>query len=193
MSAMEINKIVAAVLVAGLVFMGINVGVDLVYEEEPSEKLAIALPSAEEPADEGTTTEAQSAEAAAPAEEADQSGPKLATLLAAADVDKGAKLFKKCAACHNAAPDAGNKVGPNLWGVVGAKVAAREGFRYSGALKAVGGTWTFQALFTFIEAPKKVVPGTKMGFSGLKDAGKRANLLAYLRTLADSPAPLPAD
>jgi len=203
MSAMEINKIVAAVLVAGLVIMVINIGVDLAYKQEPTEKLAIALPGGEAPAAETATAEASTTEtpapqpptteAAAPAQGTGQSGPTLAALLATADPGKGAKLFKKCTACHNAAPDAGNKVGPNLWGVVGAKVARRAGFRYSKALKAHGGTWTYAALFTFIEAPKKAVPGTKMGFRGFKDASKRANLLAYLRTLADSPAPLPTD
>lgn len=182
MSAMEVNKFVGAVLVAGLVFMAINVVVDEGLREEPPARTVYPVPKAE-----------KAPAAAAPAAEAPATKrPTLATLLAAADAKRGARLFKKCAACHDAKKGGPNKVGPNLWGIVGRPVASHPGYRYSDALKGHGGKWTFERLFTFLKAPKKVVPGTKMGFPGLKAPEKRADLLAYLRTLSDSPPPLPA-
>lgn len=134
-------------------------------------------------------------EAGAPAEEA---APELvAPLLASADPAKGEAVFKKCAACHTNDAASANKVGPGLWNIVNRPVATHEGFKYSAAMTefSQGGTvaWDYEHLSQFVTAPKKHVPGTTMGFAGLKKIEDRADLLAYLRTVADTPAPLPAE
>ncbi len=116
----------------------------------------------------------------------------LPTLLAKADPAKGQTLTKVCATCHSFEKGAAAKVGPDLYGVVGRPKGSAAGFAYSDAMKAKGGDWTFADLDSFITSPKTFVPGTKMGFGGEPDAGKRADIIAYLRTLSDAPVPLPA-
>ena len=113
------------------------------------------------------------------------------TLLAAAAPEKGAKLFKKCKSCHTVDKGGKNTVGPNLWDVVGRAKAGGAGFSYSGALKDKGGDWSYADLDAFIANPKDYAKGTKMSFAGLKKAGDRAAMLLYLRSLSDSPKPLP--
>ena len=118
----------------------------------------------------------------------------IAALLVNASVEDGARVFRKCAACHAVAADGRNKVGPLLYNVVGSPVASNETFRYSDALSqlgADGSVWTFDMLNEFLTKPRDFVPGTKMGFSGLRKEEDRINLLAYLRAQSDSPVPLP--
>jgi len=116
----------------------------------------------------------------------------LPTLLAKADADKGKTLTKVCATCHSFDKGAAAKAGPNLYGVVERPKGSEAGFSYSDAMKGKGGKWTFADLDTFITSPKTFVSGTKMGFGGEPDAGKRADIIAYLRTLSENPVPLPA-
>ena len=117
-------------------------------------------------------------------EAAAEEGPDFATLMASADVASGAKVFKKCAACHKVEEGA-NATGPYLYGVVGRPIDAVEGFGYSEALLQVGDTWTPEALFTFLESPRKAAPGTSMSFAGLKKETDRVDLIAYLDSLDD--------
>ena len=112
-------------------------------------------------------------------------------LLAAANTAKGKKTFKKCAACHTTEKGGKNKVGPNLWNIVNAGRGGKDKFSYSRALKATAGNWSYESLNAFLAKPKAFIPRTKMAFPGLKKAKDRANVIAYLRTLSDSPAPLP--
>jgi len=105
----------------------------------------------------------------------------IATMIKNADIDAGAKIFKKCATCHTVIKNGANKVGPNLYGVVGKKKASISGFTYSSALKAKGGSWTIEDLNQWLIKPKDFVPGTKMGFAGLKKDKDRANVIAYLK------------
>lgn len=120
--------------------------------------------------------EVESASADAEPEEA----VDVAALVAAADASKGESVFRKCSACHKL--DGSDGVGPHLNGVVDREKAAVAGFGYSGALSGMGGAWTLENLYGFIENPKGYAPGTTMGFSGLKKSADRANLIAYLQS-----------
>ncbi len=115
----------------------------------------------------------------------------LPQLLAKADPKKGEAETKPCQACHNFEKGAGVKIGPPLYGVVGRPKGSVPGFDYSEGMKAKGGNWTFADIFEFIKDPQAYVPGTKMTFAGEPDPHKRADLIAYLRTLSDNPVPLP--
>ena len=112
-------------------------------------------------------------------------------MLASAGASKGAKMFSKCKAYHTVENGGKNKVGPNLWDIVGRAKASAGGFAYSGALKKMNGEWSYGNLDTFLAKPKDFVPGTKMVFAGLNKAGHRAAMLAYLRSLSDAPKALP--
>jgi cytochrome c len=117
--------------------------------------------------------------------------PDFATVIPAADAMAGASIAERCGACHDWTKGGPNKIGPNLYGVVGRMRASHPGFDYSSAMKAKGGTWTYAELFQFLRQPQVFIPGTKMTFAGLPKAQDRLNVIAFLRTQADSPAPLP--
>lgn len=112
-------------------------------------------------------------------------------LLARADPNAGASVYKMCAVCHTDERGAPHKVGNNLWNIIGSPKAARPDYRYSQALRAKGGTWTYRELAQYLHNPRASVPGTSMAFAGIIDNQRMANLLAYMRTRADRPAPLP--
>jgi cytochrome c2 len=111
--------------------------------------------------------------------------------LGSASPIKGAKLFKKCKSCHTTKKGGKNTIGPNLWDVVGRKIAGSKGFKYSEALKGKGGDWSFAALDAFLANPKSYAKGTKMSFRGVRKNEDRADLLVYLGSLSDDPKPLP--
>lgn len=181
MDSFQLNKLAGAFLGTVFILMSVGIVSDALFHSPAPEKPGYIIEAAE----------AATAEGAAAGEPAKVE--PIAPLLAAADVAAGEKTFKKCMACHTPDKGGANKVGPNLWGVIGRPIAAHEGFSYSAALKgfAAGGAWDYEKLSSFITAPKAYVKGTAMGFAGLKKPDERANLIAYLRTLADSPAPLP--
>jgi len=181
MDSFELNKIVGALLFSLLLLMGIRILGDSVVHPEKLKEAAykIAVPKEEA----GATT------AAAPKEQAD---PPIAQLLATADPKKGEAITKVCQTCHTFEKGQPNRIGPNLYGIVGEKPADVAGFSFSDGMKKKGGTWTYEALYEFLKAPQKVVPGTKMTFVGLPKPTDRANVIAYLRTLSDNPMPLPA-
>jgi len=103
------------------------------------------------------------------------------------DPDKGKKVVRRtCMGCHTVAKGGKNRTGPNLWGIVGRNKATLTDFRYSTAMKIVGGTWTEADLTTFLASPRSFVPDTKMAFSGLKKAQDRIDAVAFLKTLAET-------
>lgn len=104
----------------------------------------------------------------------------LAELMKIADVEKGAKIFKKCASCHNVGKGEGSKVGPALYGVVGRPKGSYAGFSYSEGLKSMGGIWDRESINQFITKPKDYISGTKMAFAGLKKPQDRADVILYL-------------
>jgi cytochrome c len=96
------------------------------------------------------------------------------------DPARGEKRFEECATCHTVERGV-NNVGPSLNGLVGRKAGDVADFRYSPAMKKSGITWTLQTLDAFVADPQKEVPGNRMPFAGMPDAGDRADLIAYLQ------------
>jgi cytochrome c len=113
------------------------------------------------------------------------------TLLASASAERGAQVAKQCQACHNFEEGQGPKIGPDLYGVVGRKIASAPGFNYSSALKSKNGNWDFNALNAWLIKPTAYAPGTAMTFAGLSNDKQRADVIAYLDTLSNNPVPLP--
>jgi cytochrome c len=179
MAGGELNKWLMAILAAVLVAMLAGFVSRQLIHPHHLEKTAYAVPVEE------------AAPAAAPAAESEELEP-IAPLLAAANAENGAKIARACTACHSFEQGGANKVGPNLWEVVGRKLASHEGFSYSKALTDKGGTWDYEALNHFLVKPQSFAPGTKMTFAGLKKAEQRADVIAYLRDQAATKQPLPA-
>lgn len=178
MASSNFNKIFMAILMAMLIAMiAAFVSKKLVHSNFPAERAyKVDVPE----------TATADAAPAAPAEP-----DPVTPLLAAADPAAGQKLVKACAACHSFEKGGANKVGPNLWNVVGNRHAHADGFGYSDAMKAQEGVWDFEHLNKFLANPKNAVPGTKMNYAGMKKVEDRAALIAYLRSLSDSPVALP--
>jgi cytochrome c len=181
MDSWEWNKIAGAVLGTLIFVMVVKIATEAIYEVEPPAKPGYVVEGVEE-------TPAAGA-AAAPAEEP---VPDWGTVLASANVKAGQEISHKCEQCHDLSKGGPNKIGPNLYGVVDRPRAAHEGFAYSSAMKAKPGNWTYDELFKFIKAPGVDIPGTKMSFAGLRSDKDRINLIAFLRSNADSPAAIPA-
>ena len=175
-----LNKIVGAILTAGLLAMGSGFISEQVFHHETPHELAFPI---------GGNAGAESASAQAKAAPV---GPEpIANLLASADAERGQKLFKACAACHTPTNGGANKVGPNLWNVVGRTMASTDGYKYSSAFRKMEGAWDYEMLNQFLFKPKAFVPGTKMTYAGIKAVSKRADIIAFMRSLSSNPLPLP--
>ncbi|MGD0023143.1 MAG: cytochrome c family protein [Xanthobacteraceae bacterium] len=179
MDSFEINKILGALLGTCLVLLAVHIATGAIFTPpvpaKPGYEIAVKQEQPTQP----------KGAAPAPAE------VPFDDLLAAASIQQGSQIAKQCQACHNLGKGEGNKVGPDLYGVVGRPVASVPDFNYSDALKAKGGTWTFDALNTWLTNPRTDVPGTAMMFTGIPSEKQRADVIAYLNSNSDNPLPLP--
>jgi cytochrome c len=178
MDSLELNKAAAAVLVAGIAFVGAGLlGTALIDPHVPA-KPHLPIP----------------ADAAAPVAAAKAPEPPIGVLMASATPAEGEALTKAqgCVACHSFTKGGKAGVGPNLWNTVGNVHGHMEGYAYSAALKGKQGPWTYQELNEWLTKPSAYAPGTKMSYAGLGDPKKRADIIDYLRSLSDNPQPMPA-
>lgn len=188
MSGIELNKVAAAVLLAGVIAMVSGLASEALYfgsvghHHAKEEKRGYSIEGAEE------TVSAHGEPAAAEEKPAD-----ILPYLAKANAEAGKALIKRCTSCHTFEKGGKNGVGPNQWGLLGAEFAHMEGYSYSEPLKALHGKkrWGFQELSDFLANPKKYIPGNKMAYAGLKKPEERADLILYLNTLSDNPQPAP--
>jgi cytochrome c len=178
MDSFELNKVIGAILGTCIVLLVTSFAAGAIFAPVMPAKPGYEIVVKEEAAAGGK-------EAAAAASE------PIEKLLQTASVEKGEAAAKKCAACHTFEKNGPNRVGPNLYGIVGDKKGEGRGFNFSAAMKAKGGTWSFDDLNQFINNPKGFIPGTAMGFAGIQKDSERADVIDYLHTLADSPVPLP--
>ena len=181
MDSSEWNKIFGAVLGTGLLVFSLKIVGGALFHGEAPEKAGFAIAVAE-----AQTADTSATPAAGPA-------VSVGTLLAKADKSKGEGLVKACMACHDFSKGGPNKVGPNLWDVVGRPMGSVAGYAYSDGMKAMGTKpWGYEELNTWLLAPSAFIKGTKMSFGGIKKDEDRANVIAYLASLSDSPKPFPA-
>ncbi|WP_168464477.1 c-type cytochrome [Wolbachia endosymbiont of Ctenocephalides felis wCfeT] len=174
---MELNKIAASILLAGLMIMVVSNVVDMLYSPEKykiEHKTTIA------------TVENESQQ------KIEQVALDIGALMQNANFEKGKSVAKKCIACHTFEKGGANKVGPNLWNIVGNnKAHLGSSFNYSKAVLEKGGKWGYEELFTFLKNPKAYIKGTRMAFAGISNPQEVADLVSYLRSMSDSPVALP--
>jgi cytochrome c len=178
MNSFELNKVLGALLGTCLVLVAMRIAAGAIFTPQAPAKPGYEIAIKEEQPQAGAAP-------AAPAE------VPIAEALASASPQHGAEIAKQCQACHNFQEGQGAKIGPDLYGVVGRKIASVAGFNYSSALKGKSGTWDFDSLNTWLTKPSAYAPGTAMTFAGLSNVKQRADVIAYLDSLSANPVPLP--
>jgi len=177
MNSFELNKVLGALLGTCLVLVAVHIASGAIFTPQAPAKPGYVIAVKEEQPQAGAAP-------AAPAE------MPIADALATASVQRGADVAKQCQACHNLQEGQGPKVGPDLYGVVGRKIASVEGFNYSAALKGKSGAWDFDTLNTWLTKPSAFAPGTAMTFAGLPSEKQRADVIDFLDSLSANPVPL---
>ena len=184
-----INKILASVLTALFVMLMIDFITDtLIFQDDDAHE------QKREDGDKKQFAYDIYVEENDQADDEPKAAPKAASissLIAGGDIASGVKSSKKCMACHTSNKGGVNRIGPNLWDVVARARGTSKGFNYSEALLASGGTWDYESLNQFLFKPRDYLVGTKMNFAGIKNDQERADLVLWLRSLSDNPAPLP--
>jgi cytochrome c len=177
MNSFELNKVLGAILGTCLITLALNIAAGAIFAPEKPAKPGYAI---------AVNAQGEGDKAAAKTPE-----EPMEAMMASASVEKGQATAKQCQACHTFEKGGPNRVGPNLWGIVGRPRASEAGFNYSAAMKAKGGSWTFGELYAFLANPRGYIPGTAMTFAGLSRGQQRADVIDYLHTLADNPESLP--
>ena len=174
------NKIIASIVLAVILILGINKITDAIFYVEKPEKSAYQVASVSTVA---SSTSAQTNSVSS------ESGNIMA-LFASTSAVEGAKVFKKCAACHSINEGGSNKIGPALWGGLGRSVGSVPDYKYSKAMASYGKNWSFEEMNGFLIKPKDWIKGTKMSFAGLKSAKERAAVILYMNENTNNPLPL---
>ena len=174
------NKIIVSIVLAVILVLGINKVTDVIFYVEKPEKSAYQVDNVTTVA---STTSSETNSASSESE-------NIMALFASTSAAEGAKVFKKCAACHSIAEGGGNKIGPALWGVLGRQSGSVPDYKYSKAMAAYGKNWSFEEMNGFLIKPKDWIKGTKMSFAGLKKAKERAAVILYMNENSNSPLPL---
>ena len=182
MDSFEINKIIASILLTALIIIGIGKLVDVLFYVEKPKISAYKVEGIDQIASDKET----SAKSAKVVEVVD-----IKALLAMGDLAHGEKVFKKCSACHMIAADGKNKIGPNLWSVIGRTAGAVDNYNYSKAMKAYAKVWSFEEMNSYLIKPQAYIKGTKMAFAGLRKEKDRASVILYMNKNSDNPLPLP--
>ena len=176
MDSLEVNKIIAAILMVFLIVIGIGKISDFIFEVKNPNIQGYKVEIIEKSTTNQVSTENQ---------------VDITALLALGDVNHGAKVFRKCAACHSINQGGKNKIGPKLYNVVGRGAGSISDYKYSKALASYAKEWSFEELNGFLIKPAKWIKGNKMGFAGLKKEEDRASVILYLNQNSDSPKELP--
>ena len=174
------NKIIVSIVFAIILVLGINKVTDVIFYVEKPEKSAYQIVTATIVASTSSTETGS----------VSSDSVNIMALFASTSAAEGAKVFKKCAACHSIAEGGGNKIGPALWGVLGRPAGSIPNYKYSKAMAAHGKNWSFEEMNSFLIKPKDWVQGTKMSFAGLKKAKERAAVILYMNENTNSPLPL---
>ena len=172
------NKITVSIVLAVILVLGINKITDVIFYVEKPEKSAYQVAA--------VTTSTATAETNSVNSESEN----IMALFASTSATDGAKVFKKCTACHSITEEGGNKIGPALWGVLGRQAGSISDYKYSKAMAAHGKTWSFEEMNNFLIKPKDWIKGTKMSFAGLKQTKDRAAVILYMNEKTNNPLPL---